>query len=644
MSTVMINEETGALDSNVFYYYNFLNELLENTLPPAPKPIPPVDHTKMHETPLTQIQYKPEFAAVMNLYRGFLQAGEFSPRFLVLLAFVTRHCPANYTAWKHRRDIVASPTKFLRSCHCLPISPMKWRPHFPPLEADARAGMTKLEIERKEAELERLRKENPGYSYAPFLDGKQCLVQQDDAEPLLNELTPGQKLVVAWTPHLRSVFAREGEQQPLAFYQVVVEDRFGLEEDSSAEHARGSLNKYVYDPWMAAAWELRSMRFASVFISKSFQTWNHRKEVLSNAASQTSASLLQQSIRSSNELDKCLLSSQSEFLSFSDFDERPLCAEVLRRVDSKNYHVWSHRAWFVDFVGLSSTNEGLLEELRFCDEMLQRDIFNNSAWSHRMFIVKKRLLLPQTVAADTHRFEALQEPKELSSCAVFPVYFPRSLVMNRIEAATNVTFGESALTDLLEEVDYAIRYALMEPRNECPFTYAVGVAHLLETTLLGTVAERRARPITDPTKLARVSTFYSQIIERLREKVGSTLTSSKWPPPEHPSTIDALKRATAYPAQTEAELSYVGAVTALLESTEMSMQLHGALFRLHFNMARCLTLWPQADQVDSLRELSARLCDEGVKIANRLAATEHIRKKFWGLEASEMEALRLVKE
>lgn len=49
--------------------------------------------------------------------------------------------------------------------------------------------------------------------------------------------------------------------------------------------------------------------------------------------------------------------------------------------DSKNYHVWSYRQWLVRHFGLWESELGDVEEL------LRRDVRNNSAWNHRWFVV-----------------------------------------------------------------------------------------------------------------------------------------------------------------------------------------------------------------------------------------------------------------
>lgn len=50
--------------------------------------------------------------------------------------------------------------------------------------------------------------------------------------------------------------------------------------------------------------------------------------------------------------------------------------------DTKNYHVWSFRKWCVLFF------QDFTQELQYSNLLIQRDIYNNSAWTHRMFVLK----------------------------------------------------------------------------------------------------------------------------------------------------------------------------------------------------------------------------------------------------------------
>jgi hypothetical protein len=68
----------------------------------------------------------------------------------------------------------------------------------------------------------------------------------------------------------------------------------------------------------------------------------------------------------------------------SGFHQKELefTARVLS-VDEKNYHAWSHRQWAI------LTYDLFDGELAFVDTLLEKDLFNNSAWNQRWFAVHK---------------------------------------------------------------------------------------------------------------------------------------------------------------------------------------------------------------------------------------------------------------
>nr|XP_043638548.1 protein farnesyltransferase/geranylgeranyltransferase type-1 subunit alpha [Erigeron canadensis] len=51
--------------------------------------------------------------------------------------------------------------------------------------------------------------------------------------------------------------------------------------------------------------------------------------------------------------------------------------------DAKHYHAWSHRQWILQNFG------GWEAELAYCNELLEDDIFNNSAWNQRYFVITR---------------------------------------------------------------------------------------------------------------------------------------------------------------------------------------------------------------------------------------------------------------
>ncbi|XP_061367281.1 protein farnesyltransferase/geranylgeranyltransferase type-1 subunit alpha [Gastrolobium bilobum] len=56
-------------------------------------------------------------------------------------------------------------------------------------------------------------------------------------------------------------------------------------------------------------------------------------------------------------------------------------------IDAKHYHAWSHRQWVLQALG------GWEDELNYCTELLETDIFNNSAWNQRYFVITRSPLL-----------------------------------------------------------------------------------------------------------------------------------------------------------------------------------------------------------------------------------------------------------
>ncbi|CDO94881.1 unnamed protein product [Kluyveromyces dobzhanskii CBS 2104] len=50
--------------------------------------------------------------------------------------------------------------------------------------------------------------------------------------------------------------------------------------------------------------------------------------------------------------------------------------------DTKNYHVWSYRKWSVQFF------KDWSHELDFVNKYIDRDVYNNSAWTHRAFYLQ----------------------------------------------------------------------------------------------------------------------------------------------------------------------------------------------------------------------------------------------------------------
>ncbi|EXB68653.1 Protein farnesyltransferase/geranylgeranyltransferase type-1 subunit alpha [Morus notabilis] len=124
--------------------------------------------------------------------------------------------------------------------------------------------------------------------------------------------------------------------------------------------------------------------------SKNYQLWHHRRWVAEKLG--TSAT--------SNELE---------------FTKKILS------LDSKHYHAWSHRQWVLQSLG------GWEDELNYCDHLLEEDIFNNSAWNQRYFVITRSPIL-----------EGLESMRE-------------------------------------SEVNYAVRAVIARPENESSWRYLRGL-------------------------------------------------------------------------------------------------------------------------------------------------------------------------
>ncbi|KAM3276711.1 hypothetical protein ACQJBY_044856 [Aegilops geniculata] len=90
-------------------------------------------------------------------------------------------------------------------------------------------------------------------------------------------------------------------------------------------------------------------------------------------------------------------------------------------MDAKNYHAWSHRQWVLQALG------GWESELRYCNQLLEEDVFNNSAWNQRYLVVTRSPILG----------------------------------------------GLAAMRD--SEVDYTVEAIMVNPQNESPWRYLRGL-------------------------------------------------------------------------------------------------------------------------------------------------------------------------
>lgn len=107
--------------------------------------------------------------------------------------------------------------------------------------------------------------------------------------------------------------------------------------------------------------ELEWMNQVALDNQKNYQIWHHRQTLIDH---------LYPTISNSPSKLQALAKSETDFFT-KMFNE-----------DAKNYHVWSYRQYLVRKLNLFNESE-----LQSIEALLRRDVRNNSAWSHRFFIV-----------------------------------------------------------------------------------------------------------------------------------------------------------------------------------------------------------------------------------------------------------------
>lgn len=109
-----------------------------------------------------------------------------------------------------------------------------------------------------------------------------------------------------------------------------------------------------------------------------------------------------------------------------------LIVELILSEDAKNIHTWSHLIWLVSWIsspfntkgGVKDTDAQSLEaireivlpldgELSFVENLLYHDVYNNSAWSYRHFIISRILNGLSPNLTDGALFNALDSQKLL---------------------------------------------------------------------------------------------------------------------------------------------------------------------------------------------------------------------------------------
>ncbi|KAF8470843.1 hypothetical protein BDZ91DRAFT_719103 [Kalaharituber pfeilii] len=122
-------------------------------------------------------------------------------------------------------------------------------------------------------------------------------------------------------------------------------------------------------------WEIEYLNRVAVQHEKNYQIWHHRQMVMDRVGE--------------------LLAEQKDKVKEMIRSEHAFTAKMFD-LDSKNYHVWSYRQWLVRRFKLFSDPS----ELSYIEELLSRDVRNNSAWNHRFFVIFGSAVRPTQEVVD----------------------------------------------------------------------------------------------------------------------------------------------------------------------------------------------------------------------------------------------------
>lgn len=147
---------------------------------------------------------------------------------------------------------------------------------------------------------------------------------------------------------------------------------------------------------------------------KNYQIWHHRHLLVDNYYP--------------------IIANDAEAVAAFGASEREFLQQILAE-DTKNYHVWSYRSYLIEKLGLWDVPE----ELSSIAAMIDDDVRNNSAWSHRFFLT-------------------FSSPANSTPGTAATEYDPTA---------------PAAIID--REVEYAKEKIALAPQNQSPWNYLRGV-------------------------------------------------------------------------------------------------------------------------------------------------------------------------
>lgn len=122
--------------------------------------------------------------------------------------------------------------------------------------------------------------------------------------------------------------------------------------------------------------ELEWLNEIALANQKNYQIWHHRQLIIDHLYPKEKQNTSEQDDEWNTKTDALV---KKEFAFMNEMLEE----------DSKNYHVWSHRQWFIRHLDLFSFSHSthINSELDYTHNLITSDLRNNSAYSHRFFLV-----------------------------------------------------------------------------------------------------------------------------------------------------------------------------------------------------------------------------------------------------------------
>ncbi|KKF96176.1 Protein farnesyltransferase/geranylgeranyltransferase type-1 subunit alpha [Ceratocystis platani] len=225
--------------------------------------------------------------------------------------------------------------------------------------------------------------------------------------------------------------------------------------------------------------EIKWLNEVSLEHLKNYQIWHHRQLLMDKHYPTIADDKAQVNI---------LARSETKFIT------------QMLEADAKNYHVWSYRQWLVRRIGMWN-----IQELCATQNYIEQDLRNNSAWSHRFFLV-----FSDPMASSGAAIHATEADPEV----------PHAII-------------ERELAYAREKIDLA-------PQNQSPWNYLKGVlvkgGRGIETEKA--FVEKFVRNIGEGDEEAVLSThaldFLAEILvaegEKERAAVCLSRLSEKWDP------------------------------------------------------------------------------------------------------------------